>query len=107
MSEAEVASLIQDLYRLTARLEELYPGRRFTPDGHLVGSIGEVLAAARYGLALSKASELGHDATASDGRRVQIKVTQGKRVALSSAPDFLIVLKLHRSGELLTRPLNS
>lgn len=100
MSEAEVASLVRELYQLTARLEALFPGRRFTPDGHLVGSIGEVLAAARYGLTLSRASESGHDATTPDGRRVQIKVTQGKRVALSSAPDFLIVLKLLPSGDL-------
>ena len=36
---------IRELYRITAELEEKYPGRCFTPDGHLVGSIGEVYAA--------------------------------------------------------------
>ena len=43
---------IRELYRITAELEEKYPGRRFTPDGHLVGSIGEVYAAEKYGLTL-------------------------------------------------------
>ena len=33
------------IYKATAALEALYPGRKFTPDGHLVGSIGEVIAA--------------------------------------------------------------
>ena len=44
--------LIRDLYQIVARLEEAFPGRRFTPDGHLVGSLGEVFAAERYGLTL-------------------------------------------------------
>lgn len=34
--------IIRELYKITAELEEKYPGRRFTPDGHLIGSIGEV-----------------------------------------------------------------
>jgi hypothetical protein len=36
---------VADIYRAVVRLEELYPGWKFTPDGHLVGSIGEVIAA--------------------------------------------------------------
>ncbi|WP_155253486.1 DUF6998 domain-containing protein [Bradyrhizobium japonicum] len=38
---------VTDIYRAVAELEALYPGRKFTPDGHLVGSIGEVIAAVR------------------------------------------------------------
>ena len=34
--------IIRELYKITAELEEKYPGRRFTPDGHLIGSIGDV-----------------------------------------------------------------
>jgi hypothetical protein len=30
------------IYCAVEELEALYPGRKFTPDGHLVGSIGEV-----------------------------------------------------------------
>jgi hypothetical protein len=33
------------IYKAVADLEAMYPGRKFTPDGHLVGSIGEVVAA--------------------------------------------------------------
>ena len=40
------------IYRAVTELEALYPGRRFTPDGHLVGSIGEVVAAEALGLTL-------------------------------------------------------
>ena len=37
-----------------------------------------------------------HDAIAFDGRYVQIKATQGTRVAFYGKPDYLIVLKLAR-----------
>ena len=39
-----------------------------------------------------------HDAKAPDGRLVQIKATQIERVALSSKPEWLLVLKIHPDG---------
>jgi hypothetical protein len=54
--------LIRDLYRIVADLEEIAPGRRFTPDGHVVGTIGELVAAERFGLKLMPASPEGYDA---------------------------------------------
>jgi len=50
------------IYKPTAELETLYPGRKFRPDGHLVGSIGEVVAAEALGLILYPMSRAGHDA---------------------------------------------
>jgi len=96
----QVPQLVQGIYDIVNRLEELFPGRPFTPDGHLVGSIGEVMAAHRYGLELLCCSAECHDAIAPDGRKVQIKATQGKAVALRHEPEHLIVLKLHRNGEM-------
>lgn len=83
---------------LVDELERLFPGRHFTLDGHLVGSIGEVLAAERYGLALLAASSETHDARAADGRLVQIKLTQGNSVGLRSKPKHLLVLALDEHG---------
>ncbi|MBT9557545.1 MAG: hypothetical protein IV100_16010 [Myxococcales bacterium] len=95
-----VPGIIRQVYSLVRELEVQFPGRRFTPDGHLVGSIGEVLAAHRYGLELLTASAARHDAKAPDGRLVQIKATQGKSVAFrgAEAPDHLLVLKLNSDG---------
>ena len=84
---------IRELYRITAELEEKYPGRRFTPDGHMVGSIGEVYAAEKYGLSLLEASSEKHDARSANGRLIQIKITQTDRVSIYSEPDYLIVMK--------------
>lgn len=96
----QVTALVQEIYEIVNRLEQLFPGRPFTPDGHLVGSIGEVMAAHRYGLELLCCSAECHDALAPDGRKVQIKATQGKSVALRHEPEHLIVLRLHRTGEM-------
>lgn len=93
----EVGELLGDLYRIVNRLEELFPGRKFTPDGHLVGSIGEALAKHMFDLLLLPASSPGHDAITADGRKyVQIKLTQGTTIALRSEPEHLIVLRLAR-----------
>lgn len=94
----QVAPLVKELYLIVQQLENLFPGRHFTPDGHLVGSIGEVLAAYRYNLELFQASNETHDAKASDGRMIQIKATQGRSIGLSSEPEFLIVLKILEDG---------
>jgi len=93
-----IPELVKGLYAIVRRLEEKYPGRRFTPDGHLVGSLGEVIAAELYGLELLPASTTTHDGTAIDGRQVQIKLTQVKTVGIRSEPEHLIVLKLHPDG---------
>ena len=96
----QVPRLVRDLYDIVERLEGLFPGRKFTPDGHLVGSIGEALAEGAYGLTLLPPSTETHDAAAPDGRLVQIKMTQTTRgVGLSSEPDFLLVLSLTKSGD--------
>ena len=92
------AEKVKALYEISHDLEELFPGRHYTPDGHMIGSIGEALAACYYNLELFPASEKTHDAKAPDGRLVQIKATQVNRVTLSSEPKWLLVLKIHKDG---------
>jgi hypothetical protein len=94
----EVTRHLDALYDASEGLEFLFSGRKFTLDGHLVGSIGEVVAAYMFGLDLMPASSLGHDALAPDGRRVEIKLTQGKLVALRHAPDHMIALHRPKGG---------
>jgi hypothetical protein len=97
--KAKLRELIGQLYRVVAALEEEFEGRRFTPDGHLVGSIGEVVAAYAFNLTLLPSSNATHDAKSPDGRLVQIKLTGGKAgVSLYSEPQHLIVLQLIRNS---------
>lgn len=92
----EVRDLLDTLYSSTDRLEALFPGRKFTLDGHLVGSIGEVIAAYMFDLELNPASTLAHDAICPTGRRVEIKFTHGSSVAIRHLPDHLLVLRRRR-----------
>jgi hypothetical protein len=96
-----VRDLIKQLFRVVADLTEEFSEhkRRFTLDGHLIGSIGEVVAAYAFNLELLPTGTGGHDAKTSDGRLVQIKITGGNEgVALSSSPDHLVVLQLLPMG---------
>jgi len=91
-------ALVNQMFAIASELEALHPGRRFTPDGHMVGSLGEVLASAQFGLTLNPASAKAHDAVAPDGRAVQIKLTGGKSVGLRHEPEHLLVLVRDKDG---------
>ncbi|MBQ6289292.1 MAG: hypothetical protein IJK71_08605 [Clostridia bacterium] len=93
-----ITETIKKLYSLVAELEQQYPGRHFTPDGHMLGSIGEVYAKERYGLKLYDASYPVHDGETLDGRKVQIKLTQINSISMYEEPEFLIVLKIDKKG---------
>ena len=97
MDHTRFPQILRAIYEAVDELEAMFPGRHFTPDGHLVGSLGEALASYHYGVELLSASAQGHDGTAG-GRRVQVKATQGDRIAISSEPEHLLVLKLGRDG---------
>jgi hypothetical protein len=91
----KVPYLITKLYGITDELEAMF-GRKFTPDGHLVGSIGEAIAVYIYDLVLTEPSFKTHDAKTKDGKRpVQIKFTAGNSgFGIYEKPDYLIALRL-------------
>jgi hypothetical protein len=84
---------VASIYRAVRELEAQFPERKFTPDGHLVGSIGEVIAAKALGLTLHPMSRPGHDAFDHEGD-VQIKLTAGKRIAMYADCVRLVVLQI-------------
>ena len=94
-----VRDRIRKLLTIVDELEQRFPGRKFTLDGHLLGSIGEVLAEYYYGIRLYPNNTKTHDGEV-EGKKVQIKVTQGSSVDINDIPDFLLVLYLsRREGE--------
>ncbi|MCX8500765.1 MAG: hypothetical protein ORO03_03585 [Alphaproteobacteria bacterium] len=86
---------VKELYKIVKKLEEKHPGRKFTLDGHLVGSLGEVIAAEHFNLKLCAQSNKGFDAVDNDNNKWEIKLTQGKRVTFYHNCDNLIVLKIN------------
>jgi hypothetical protein len=94
----KLQALVRQLYATVNDLEEMFPGRHFTPDGHMVGSLGECLVADAYGLELLPASNKGYDAITTSGLEVEIKATQATNVAFRSEPAHTIIIKLSKSG---------
>lgn len=85
---------IKHLREIVNDLEKKHD-RKFTLDGHLFGSIGEVYASKKYNLTLLKQSHEGHDAQDEQKNFVQIKVTQMKSVGIRKKPDKLLVLQFN------------
>ena len=88
---------VGDLVQIVDDLEKAFPGRHFTLDGQLVGSLGEILAEYYYGVELYTASAPVHDGQV-NGKEVQIKATQRDVVLLGEEPDYLLVLYLANTG---------
>jgi len=97
MNTQRFPEIIRSIYKLVEELEEMFPGRHFTPDGHMVGSLGEAFASYYYGVNLMAASTKGYDGVVNN-RKVQIKATQTDRISISSNPDQLMVLQLKNDG---------
>lgn len=76
----------------------MFPGRPFTPDGHMVGSIGERLVADAFGLELMPPSNTGYDAVTTTGKKVEIKATQSRNVAFRSCPEHTIIIRILKDG---------
>lgn len=93
-----IKAKIQNLISIVKELEADFPGRHFTLDGHLVGSIGEVMAAYYYGIELYTASAVAHDGEI-DGKKVQIKISQQDDIVINHEPEHLIVLYLRKNGD--------
>jgi hypothetical protein len=105
----QLKAILGRLYDCVDELESLFPGRSFTLDGHIIGSVGEQLLAHEFGLSLLRQSCKAHDACiavngmtenarAINGRLVQLKVTQIKSVRISHKPQHLIVARVARDG---------
>jgi len=101
MSENELQKIILELWAIVDRLENDYfeDGKKFTIDGHLLGSIGEVYAKEKFKLELLKNSSEIHDAEDKlTGKKYQIKITQRNKVGIRKEPDNLIVIKIDKTG---------
>jgi hypothetical protein len=95
-----IPEAVSQMLAIVDRLCLAYPKKRFTLDGRLVGDIGEVLVEAAYDLDLFEDVKRHHDATARDGRLVQIKATMKKHLTFPGdhVPDYYLGVQLHKDG---------
>jgi hypothetical protein len=90
---------IEQLLTITETLKKKY-GRSFTLDGKLVGDIGEVLVAEKYGLTLLDENNNTHDATHPNGRNIQIKSSFLNKSYFPTGiiPDYFIAVRIYKDG---------
>ena len=93
---------IRVIYKAVKGLEKCHPGRKFTPDGVLVGTLGEVLAEEKYDLDLLPPKTEAFDATDRRGRKVQIHCNQRNTTPLKkgATKGMLLALKLLPNGSI-------
>ena len=101
MSNVEfIKQKLSELLGIVNELENRFPGRKFTLDGHLFGSLGEAIAADFYNIELEPTGTKTHDGK-QGSKNVQIKITQGNSIDINDIPDYLLVLFLDKQkGEI-------
>ena len=98
MNKDKFDELIKQIYSAVDGLREMFPNKRFTPDGRMVGDIGEVIGQYYYGIELHKtATHKGSDGIIM-GRHVQIKCTQREETYLKDEHDLFLVIKIFPDG---------
>jgi hypothetical protein len=98
---------IKQLLEITKKLKEKYIhlNKQFSLDGRLVGDIGEVLAAEKYGLRLLDENAEIHDAEElATGRMVQIKSTFKGYCYFpfgeDRIPDYFLSIQIDENGKI-------
>jgi len=99
-----LAAAVKELQTIRMRLQEAFENQwQFPLDGLLVGDIGEAYAVAHFDLHPLGETRKVHDFKTSDGKKVQVKITQKKRLGLGlSAPtfDYLLAFFLTEDGNI-------
>lgn len=90
---------VQAIYRAVESLTKRF-GRKFTPDGVLVGTLGEVLAEEQYDLELLPPKTKAFDAKDCRGREVQIRCNQRTTTPIKkgATKGIFLALKLLPNG---------
>ena len=93
---------VRAIYKAVGSLNERYPERKFTPDGILVGTLGEVLAEEKYDLELLPPKTKAFDATDCRGRKVQVRCNLGSTAPIKkgATKGMFLALKLLPDGSI-------
>ncbi len=90
---------IAELFKLTNSLNGRFKNKKFTPDGRLVGDIGEIIAEMFYGIKLHEKQRHTHDGECPEGRCVQVKISFQDQLTFSKKPDYYLGFKMEENGD--------
>ena len=102
MDVTEFKQKIAKIYALAKELGNAFGIERCTPDGHLLGAIGQIAAKIGFGLEFGSEKE-EHNCIWSDGTRkinVQVRCSGLGQIALRQEPEHLIALEISPQGRI-------
>jgi len=102
MDASEFKKKIAMIYDIANELGREFNKTKCTPDGHLLGAIGQIAAKIAFGLDFGSIIE-GHNCTWSDEDKIiniQVRCTGRGSIALRKEPEYLIALEISESGKI-------
>lgn len=96
--ELIIKPALESIFKGIDQLCSAFPSRKFTIDGRLVGDIGEILAELVYDIKLDDVSQPDHDATTTDGKRVQVKATFKNSLTFKTTPELYLGIRINKDG---------
>ena len=102
MDVIEFKKKIASIYEIANELGREFNISRCTPDGHLLGAIGQIAAKIAFGLQFGS-DKKEHNCSWSDQNRiinVQVRCTGRGSVAIRKEPEYLIALEISETGKI-------
>ena len=102
MDATEFKQKIAEIYTIASELGDAFGIDTCTPDGHLLGAIGQIAAKIAFGLEFGSEEE-EHNCSWSDGVRkinVQVRCSGRGNIALRREPEHLIALEIAPNGSI-------
>jgi len=102
MDANEFKKKIASIYGIANELGREFNISKCTPDGHLLGAIGQIAAKIAFGLNFGS-NKKEHNCTWSDQDRIiniQVRCTGRGSIALREEPEYLIAIEIFESGKL-------
>lgn len=102
MDTYEFKKKIASIYEIANELGREFNISKCTPDGLLLGAIGQIAAKIAFGLQFGS-GEKGHNCTWSDKGKIlniQVRSTGRGSVAIRKEPEYLIAIEITETGRL-------
>ena len=102
MDVREFKKKIASIYQIANELGREFDISKCTPDGHLLGAVGQIAAKIAFGLRFGSV-EKEHNCTWSDESRtinIQVRCTGRGSVAIRKEPEYLIALEISENGKI-------
>ena len=102
MDAHEFKKRIASIYEIANELGREFNISKCTPDGHLLGAIGQIAAKIAFGLQFGS-NEKEHNCTWSDKGKIlniQVRSTGRGSVAIRKEPEYLIAIEITETGRL-------